>query len=448
MEESFDCIIVGGGIAGLSAAMILARNDAEFLLIERGEFSGSKNVSGGVLWGRDLARLVPEYWTDDSAAFERFINHRRLTLMDDDSAFSLDYKSEGYADTPYMGVSVLRSRFDHWLADQVEDAIAESAHPYGSFLATNVRVDEVLQDDNGRATGIRAGDETFHADSVIIAEGVNNLLTRQVGLHDDYVPADHMMVGVKEVIGFDRSTLEDRFQLNGDSGITNEFVGAAATSGVEGGGFLYTNEDTVSIGLVLGMEDLRENGAPENEDTPYHLLTNFKQHPVVRDMIQGGEVLEYSAHTVSNGDIDGMPREIYDDGLLVAGEAANLLMNAGKAIRGMDYAMRSGILAAETVIEAKEAGDFSADMLQNYRAAVESSFVLKDMRRFQNAVHLLHREEMVDMLPALVCDVGRKFFHIDSSPSKKVHELFRESINEHASYWDLVKLGYKAIRAL
>jgi electron transfer flavoprotein-quinone oxidoreductase len=110
--------------------------------------------------------------------------------------------------------------------------------------------------------------------------------------------------------------------------------------------------------------------------------------------------------------------------------------------------MRSGILAAETVIEAKEAGDFSADMLQNYRAAVESSFVLKDMRRFQNAVHLLHREEMVDMLPALVCDVGRKFFHIDSSPSKKVHELFRESINEHASYWDLVKLGYKAIRAL
>jgi electron transfer flavoprotein-quinone oxidoreductase len=448
MEEAFDCIIVGGGIAGLSAAMILARNDAEFLLIERGEFSGSKNVSGGVLWGEDLARLVPEYWTDDSAAFERFITHRRLTLMDEDSAFSLDYKSDGYAEPPYMGVSVLRSRFDHWLADQVEDAIAESAHPYGSFLATNVRVDEVLQDENGRATGIRAGDETFHADSVIIAEGVNNLLTRQVGLHDNYVPADHMMVGVKEVIGFDQSTLEDRFQLNGDSGITNEFVGAAATSGVEGGGFLYTNEDTVSIGLVLGMADLREKGTPGEKDTPYQLLTNFKQHPVVRDMIQGGEVLEYSAHTVSNGDIDGLPREIYDDGLLVAGEAANLLMNAGKAIRGMDYAMRSGILAAETVIEAKEAGDFSADMLQNYRAALESSFVLKDMRRFQNAVHLLHRKEMVDMLPALVCDVGRKFFQIDSSPSKKVHELFRESVNEHASYWDLVKLGYKATRAL
>ncbi len=448
MEEAFDCIIVGGGIAGLSAAMVLARNDAEFLLIERGEFSGSKNVSGGVLWGRDLARLVPEYWTDDAAAFERFITHRRLTLMDEDSAFSLDYKSDAYADSPYMGVSVLRSRFDRWLADRVEDAIADSAHPYGSFLATNVRVDEVLQDESGRATGIRAGDETFHAESVIIAEGVNNLLTRQVGLHDDYVPADHMMVGVKEVIGFGQSTLEDRFQLNGGSGITNEFVGAAATGGVEGGGFLYTNEASVSIGLVLGMKDLREKGEPNGEDTPYDLLTAFKQHPVVADMIRGGEVLEYSAHTVSNGDIDGMPREIYDDGLLVTGEAANLLLNAGRAIQGMDYAMRSGILAAETVLEAKEAGDFSADMLQNYRAALESSFVLKDMRRFQNAVHLLHREEMVDLLPTLVCDVGHKFFHIDSTPSKKVHKLFRESVNEYASYWDLVKLGYKATRAL
>ena len=114
----------------------------------------------------------------------------------------------------------------------------------------------------------------------------------------------------------------------------------------------------------------------------------------------------------------------------------------------MVYAMRSGILAGETVVEAKEAGDFSAEMLQNYRAALESSFVLKDMRRFQNAVHLLHREEMIDLLPTLVCDVAHKFFEIDSSPSRKVHQLFRESVREHASYWDLVKLGYKATRAL
>ncbi len=446
MEEPFDCIIVGGGIAGLSAAMTLARNDARFLLIERGEFSGSKNVSGGILWGRDLAELVPEYWTDDGA-IERFINHRRLSFLDDTSAFTLDFKSEQFDEPPYMGVSVLRARFDHWLAEQVQAAIDDSAHPYESFIATNIRVDEVLQDDAGRAIGIRAGEEAFHANTVILAEGVNNLLTRQVGLQDDYVPADHMMVGVKEVIGFDRSVLEDRFQLDGRSGLTNEFVGAA-TSGVEGGGFLYTNEASVSVGLVLGMKDLREKGAPAKDKTPHDLLTAFKQHPAVRDMLRGGEVLEYSAHAVSSGDLRVMPDEIYADGLLVAGEAANLLLNAGKAIRGMDYAMRSGMLAAETVLEATKAGDFSAAMLKNYRTALESSFVLQEMRRFQDAVHLLHTPDMVDMLPYLVCDFGRKFFSVENEPAQKARTMFRESIHEHTSYWDLVKLGYQAARAL
>src|SRR5690606_38053356 len=137
MEEKFDCIIVGGGIAGLSAAMILAREGARFLLIERGEFAGSKNVSGGVLWGDDLARLVPEYWNDDSG-IERFIRHRRLTFMDEGSAFSLDFKSDHYDRPPYVGVTVLRARFDNWLAGKVEEAIAGSDQPDASFLATNI----------------------------------------------------------------------------------------------------------------------------------------------------------------------------------------------------------------------------------------------------------------------------------------------------------------------
>jgi monoamine oxidase len=103
MDEKFDCIIVGGGIAGLSAAMILARAGKRFLLVERGEFCGAKNVSGGVLWGTDLHRLVPEYWTDPEAGFERFVNHRRLTFLDEQSSFSLDFKSDHFETTPYSG---------------------------------------------------------------------------------------------------------------------------------------------------------------------------------------------------------------------------------------------------------------------------------------------------------------------------------------------------------
>lgn len=440
MEDKFDCIIVGGGIAGLSAAMTLARADARFLLIERGEFCGAKNVSGGVLWGSDLARLVPEYW-NEGEGFERFVAHRRLTFMDKQSAFSVDFKSDHFHETPYTGVTVLRAVFDAWLAGKVQEAIDASAHPEESFIATDILVEEVIMED-GRATGIRAGDEVFHADCVIIAEGVNNLLTRQIGLEKPYVPGDHVAVGVKEVMQLDAARLEDRFQLKGRSGLTNEFVGACS-EGVEGGGFLYTNRDSISIGLVLGMNELRDSGK-----TPYEVLNSFKAHPAVADMIRDAETVEYSAHVVSTGDIKGMPSEIYADGVMIAGEAAHLLLNAGKAIQGMDYAMRSGILAAETVVEAKKANDFSKAMLSNYRKALESSYVLQDMRTFQDAVHLLHTQEMFSTVPDLVCDFGRQFFTIDSQPTPKASAMMRAAVKRHASYWDLVKLGLKAARSL
>lgn len=440
MDEKFDCIIVGGGIAGLSAAMVLARANLRFLLIERGEFSGAKNVSGGVLWGTDLARLVPDYWEEEEG-FERFIRHRRLTFMDEQSAFSLDFKSAHFDEKPYSGVTVLRARFDNWLAGKVQDAIDASEHPDASFVATNILVEEILKDGD-RVVGIRAGEEAFYADCVILAEGVNNLLTRQIGLQADYVPPDYVMVGVKEVLRFDRKVLEDRFQLDGLSGLSNEFVGFAS-QGVEGGGFLYTNRESVSLGLVLGIKDLGEK-----KKTPYDILNAFKAHPAVAGMIRGGELLEYSAHAVSSGDMRVMPREVYADGVLIAGEAANLLVNAGKAIQGMDYAMRSGILAAEAVVEARAQNDFSADGLKGYRAKLEESFVLTDMRHFQDAVHLLHDPMMYETLPALVSDFGRRFFTVRSQPTPKTRQMLHASVKAHTSYWDLVKLGIKASRSL
>ncbi len=441
MDEKFDCIIVGAGIAGLAAAMVLARNNLKFLLIERGEFAGSKNVSGGVLWGSDLARLVPDYWKEEDGGWERFINHRRLTFMDDQSTFSIDFKSSHFNETPYSGVVVLRSKFDRWLADKVQEAIDESEFAMDSFIAPNIKVDEVLMEDD-KAVGIRTGEEEFHAEGVIIAEGVNNLLTRQVGLQEDYVPADHMLTGIKEVIRYDQKVLEDRFQLNGLGGMSNEFVGYA-TDGVEGGGFLYTNRDSISLGLVVGIEDMREK-----IKKPQDILNTFKAHPAIADIVKGGEAIEYSAHVVSSGDMRAMPKEVYKDGVLLAGESANLLLNAGKAIQGMDFAMRSGILAAETIITAKERDDFSSQTLKEYRNALDESYVMKDIRNFQDAVHMLHDPKMYKDMPNLICDFGRKFFTIDNEPTKKSRELMQESIKEHSSYWDLMKVGFKGAKSL
>ncbi|REL24065.1 FAD-dependent oxidoreductase [Rhodohalobacter sp. SW132] len=440
MDEKFDCIIVGAGVAGLAAAMTLARNNMKFLLIEKGEFPGSKNVSGGVLWGNDLAKLVPNYWEED-AGWDRFINQRRLTFMDNQSSFSIDFKSSHFNEPPYTGVVVLRSKFDRWLADKVQQAIDESDYAMDSFIAPNILVEEVLEED-GKVKGIRTGDEKFYSDSVILAEGVNNLLTRQVGLQDKYVPADHMLTGIKEIIRFDQDVLENRFQLNGKSGMSNEFVGFA-TDGVEGGGFLYTNKDTLSLGLVLGLKDLREKGKK-----PYDILNTFKKHPVIADTIRGGEVVEYSAHVVSSGDKRVMPEKLYKPGLVVCGEAANLLMNAGKAIQGMDYAMRSGILAGEAITEAKKNQDFGESSMKAYENNLRNSYVMQDINNFQDAVHLLHDPVMTQKMPNLICDFGRNFFSIKNEPTKKAREMLKDSVKKHASYWDLIKVGAKGAKAL
>ncbi len=442
-DDAFDCIIVGGGIAGLSAAMTCARKGLKFLLVERGSFNGAKNVSGGVLWGTRLNDLVPNYWEDD-AGYERFVAHRRLTFLDGQSAFSVDFKSAHFHERPYTGLIVLRARFDAWLASKVEEAIAESPWPEDSLLAPDTLVTDLVVE-NGVVVGIKVGEEEFRARAVILAEGVNNLLTRKAGLQTGYVAADHMATGVKEVIKFKPGVVEERFQLAEGTGLTNEFVGFAS-GGVEGGGFLYTNRDSLSIGLVLNMKSMRENLGADKKI--YDVLSDFKTHPAVRDMIAGGEVIEYSAHVVSTGDMRVMPKELYADGLLLAGECANLLLNSGKAIQGMDYAMESGILAAETVAQAKEAGDFSRNTLKLYREKLEASYVMKDLRRFQGAVKFLHNEAMFTKVPAVVNEFGRSFFTVTNEPTEKVPTLLRRAVDKHASLWEMIKIGIQGGRAL
>jgi electron transfer flavoprotein-quinone oxidoreductase len=151
---------------------------------------------------------------------------------------------------------------------------------------------------------------------------------------------------------------------------------------------------------------------------------------------------------VSSGDKRVMPEKLYKAGLMVCGEAANLLMNAGKAIQGMDYAMRSGILAAEAITKAKEKDDYSEASMKAYQDALEDSYVMKDINNFQDAVHLLHDPFMVNKMPNLICDFGRNFFSIKNEPTKKARNMLKDSVKKHASYWDLVKIGAKGAKAL
>ena len=114
----------------------------------------------------------------------------------------------------------------------------------------------------------------------------------------------------------------------------------------------------------------------------------------------------------------------------------------------MDYAMRSGMLAAETVIEAKAAQAFDAAFLKHYRTALDASYVMQDLRGFQQAVKVLHSPAMFTSVPRMACGFGRKFFTVGNEPTKKAWQILRDVRKEHMTYWDLVRLGARAGRHL
>jgi electron transfer flavoprotein-quinone oxidoreductase len=243
----FDVAVVGAGPAGSVAAYRLAKAGLSVVQIERGVTPGSKNVSGGVLYGRVLDDLLPGYANE--APVERKITRHAAMLMTKDSAVALDYSSRLLAE-PVNAVTVLRANFDPWLAAKAEEA--------GAFLMTGVRVDSLLTEPglSGAPTvvGLRAGDDELRTRVVIAADGVNSFLGRSVGLTTK-PPTNQLGIGIKAVVGLPRRAIEDRFALADDEGAAFALVGDC-TLGVGGGGFLYTNTESLSLGVVLRLDDL------------------------------------------------------------------------------------------------------------------------------------------------------------------------------------------------
>ncbi len=322
-EDIFDAIIVGAGLAGSVAALVLAREGADVLVIERGNAAGAKNVTGGRIYAHSLERIIPGF--AETAPVERRITHEKLAFMTETGAMTMDYLNADEASASQVSYSVLRSKFDAWLMAQAEEA--------GAQLITGIRVDNVVQRD-GKVVGVEADGDILEANVVILADGVNSLLAEKLGMAKR-VDAANVAVGVKELIELPKSVIEDRFQLQGNEGAACLFAGSP-TDGLMGGGFLYTNEDTLSLGLVCGLHHLKD----AKKSVP-QMLEDFKQHPAVAPLIAGGKMVEYSAHVVPEAGMDMQP-ELIGDGVLIAGDAAGMCMNLGFTIRGMDLAVAAG----------------------------------------------------------------------------------------------------------
>ncbi len=393
-EERFDVIVVGGGPAGSAAAYTLAKAGISVAVIERGETCGCKNMTGGRIYAHSLKRLIPEY--EKSAPLERRISNERITFMTQKAATTIDFSADELGGADAASYSVIRADFDKWLAEEAEGA--------GAFYINGIRVDDLVMR-NGKVCGIVAGQDTLEADVVILADGVNSLLAQKIGMCKPLDPME-VAVGAKEVIRLGKDKLEERFGLQDENGTAWMFVGSP-TNGHMGGGFLYTNKDSVSLGIVTTVGDISHSNA-----SVISMLDGFKEHPLIAPLIKGGETSEYSAHLVPEGGY-GMIPQLYGEGVMLVGDAAGLVMNLGYVVRGMDLAIESGRLAAQACIEAARAQDFSAASLSAYKTKLDGSFVIKEMKTHRRAPQAFSRRNVFFKLPVFMEDVMKAMFTVD-----------------------------------
>jgi electron transfer flavoprotein-quinone oxidoreductase len=430
MPEKFDVIVVGAGPAGTSCALVCARNGLNVLLVERGEYPGSKNVMGGVLYRKQMEELIPEFWKE--APLERPVIEQRFWMMDTESVVQFGYKGLEWGVEPYNNFTVLRAQFDQWFAKKAVEA--------GALLINETVVTECIVE-NGKVVGIRTDrpNGEVYADVVVLADGVNSLLSKQLGFHKEFRP-DEVALTVMEVINLPKEKINDRFNLEDNQGCTIEIFGDA-TKGNLGTAFLYTNKDSLNIGVGTTLSSMIKS-----KMKPYDLLDYLKTHPMVKPMLAGGESAEYLAHLIPEGGYRSVPK-VAGNGVVVVGDAAQLVNAIHR--EGSNMAMHSGLLAAESVIEAHHRGDFSESSLNIYRQKLYDSFIIKDLEKYKDAAHTFEKypqyfKEYVPMMNKAMS----KFFTVDGTPKREKQKEIMKSVTAERGTIKVIQDIYRAWKAV
>ena len=405
-----DVIVVGAGPAGSCAAIAAARAGRRVILIERGPFPGSKNMYGGVVYPRILDELVPRWW--ETAPIQRWVVRRSTMVLSETGALTVDYRSNAWGEPPYNGATAYRPDFDEWLSRQAVAA--------GVPLVTSTTVTGLLRDASGRVTGVRTDrpDGDLTASVVIACDGVNSFLAKEAGLYTATDPSNFTL-GVKETLALPKHLIDERFGVRDDQGVDIEILGG--TSGVNGGGFVYTNLDTIALGVVLKLPKLAAQ-----KKRPEEIIATLKAHPAIAPLIEGAEVKEYSAHVIPEAGYSMMPTMV-TDGMVVAGDAAALCLAAGIWLEGVNFAMASGMYAGDVAAAAVARNDVSAKSLSAYTDKLNATFVLRDHKKLRKVPGLVLSDRVQQKYPAFVTSVVERVFRVDNpQPKPGLRRIVRE----------------------
>jgi electron transfer flavoprotein-quinone oxidoreductase len=400
-DHVHDCIVVGAGPAGSAAALQLARDGRDVVLLERGNRPGEKNVMSGVLITDKLLELVPDF-QDRAPLQRRVISGYMMHYLTADAVLSLptlrDYRHDP-ARPPYF--TVFRSEFDAWFAEQAVDAGAEL------FSATLV---EDLLWDNGRVAGVRTRRGDLWARVVIGADGVNSTVAEKSGLRPRLRPAEVSLI-TREILDLPAEVIEERFALRPGEGVLSLFTGVV--SGVDGreGVYyteLYTNRDSLSLTTEVRLDTLLDCGVPT-----YDVMTARERHPYIARLIKGATLREYQAHLIPWGGVEDVSC-LYGDGVLLAGDAGKFTTKEGV---GSWPAMASGAAAARAVKHACEQDDSSSSSLSIYLDLLDKEGLIDTQQEARDDWGFVDkRRQVLDRRPEHLVRLARRYFYGRRAP--------------------------------
>ena len=424
-DEKFDAIIIGAGPAGTACAYVLAKNGKSVLLVERGTSAGSKNVTGGRLYTYALELVEPGLYQE--APLERKVIKEQIMMLGANGAMTIDYVDYDFGEDVPQSYSVLRAPFDEWFAGQAE--------AQGAMLAPGILVDELIEAD-GKIVGIKAGDDEIYATVVIAADGVNSFIAQKAGLRKD-IDVHSVGVGTKEVIELPEQVIEDRFNLNGNEGAARVLVGCGG--GVLGGGFLYTNKSSISLGVVLNPDDLACHGKSIHE-----IMQDLKMHPAIYPLVKDGTTVEYGAHLVPEVGYHAVPKTLYRDGLIVVGDAAGMVVNTGTIIRGIDLAIVSGVAAARAILKNENVSNVGPA----YVKELADLDLTPTMKLYANFHELMSNRRMVSVYPAMANEMMKVLFAVDGKLPERMDKAMLKVLKKHVTFGQMLADGWRGFKAI